>query len=58
MNWKYLLYDLLKVVVPVLVAQLFPDNAPNAELVTAILYVFALVLGVDSVQKTVKSLKG
>ncbi len=57
MNWKYFLFDLFKVIVPVLVAQLFPEGAPKESLVEAILYVFALILGLDSIQKTVRAVK-
>lgn len=57
MNWKYLLFDLLKVAVPIAVAALLPEMAPQAEIIQVALYLFSLILGVDAVQKTYKSIK-
>ena len=56
MKFKYLLFDILKLAVPVIIAQYLP-SFPQAETVITVLYIFAAVLGVDSVQKTIKAKK-
>lgn len=50
-NWKYMVYDLFKIAVPILVNQFIPEF-PQGETITVILYGFAAVLGIDSVKKT------
>lgn len=54
MNWKYLVYDLLKVAVPIAAAQVLPDTAPQADLIQVVLYLAAGLLGVDALIKTTK----
>ena len=58
MNWKYVLFDILKLALPLLAAQLLPEGAPNAEIVATVLYALAAILGIDSAQKTIRGLKG
>ena len=50
-NWKYFIYDLFKIAVPILVNQFMPDF-PQSETITMVLYAFAGVLGLDSIKKT------
>ncbi len=57
MKWKYVLFDILKLALPLLATQLLPSNAPHGEIVTTLLYALAALLGVDSVSKTVRSIK-
>lgn len=57
MNWKYLLFDIFKVALPLVAALLLPDTAPQAEIITSILYLLSLVLGADAVKKTVAAVK-
>lgn len=57
MNWKYLVYDIFKFVLPVLTAQYLPEGAPESAIITTVLYLFALVLGIDSVQKIIRAKK-
>lgn len=56
MKLKYFLWDLLKLVVPLVVAQFLP-NAPQEAIIEVVLYVFAALLGIDSFIKTVKAVK-
>ena len=57
MNWKYLLFDIFKVALPLAAAWLLPETAPQVEIITAVLYILAAVLGVDAVKKTATSMK-
>jgi len=56
-NWKYFIYDLFKVGVPILVGALLPETAPQVEIISVALYIFAAVLGIDAIKKTAVSLK-
>lgn len=58
MKLTYLIYDIIKLAAPLIASALLPDGAPQGEIVTVILYALAVILGVDSVQKTVRSVKG
>ena len=55
MKIKYLIFDVVKVVLPIVAAQLLPEGAPDAAIITTILYALALILGIDSAQKTIRA---
>jgi hypothetical protein len=57
MNWKYLLFDIFKVALPLAAAWLLPEGAPQVEIIASLLYLLSLVLGVDAVKKTVTAMK-
>ena len=57
MNWKYLLFDIFKVGVPLVVAWLLPETAPQVEIIVSLLYLLSAILGVDAVKKTVAAIK-
>jgi len=54
MNWLYLIFDLLKIAVPILVANFIPEQWPQADLITVILYALGVIFGIDSGSKFLK----
>ena len=57
MKVKYLIFDLVKLALPLIATQFLPDGAPSNEIVTSLLYILATVLGVDSVAKTINAIR-
>jgi hypothetical protein len=56
-NWKYLVFDIVKVALPLLLVALLPEGVAQGTVIDAVLYGFAALLGIDSVQKTARSVK-
>lgn len=56
LNWKYLVFDMIKLALPIIIANLLPD-APQAEILQVVLYILSAILGVDSSQKIVRAIR-
>lgn len=52
MNLKYLIFDIIKVLIPLITAQFLPEGAPQSEIIQVAMYLLALLLGADAAQKT------
>ena len=57
MNWKYLIFDIFKVALPLVATFLLPDIAPQADIISTLLYTLSVVLGIDAVKKTYTAIK-
>ncbi len=57
MKIKYLIFDVVKLALPLIATQFLPDGAPSNEIVASLLYILATVLGVDSVAKTINAIR-
>jgi uncharacterized membrane protein len=58
LNVKLLIFDLFKVLVPIVAAYAFPTNTIFFEILSNLLYSLGMILGVDSGIKTYRYLKG